>query len=129
MRFSRRITGSADPVEYPLYDRRLDVANPPATPGTGMTPGGMQALLRVAAGGTPNTAPNITSTAVVAATQGLLYSYPVVATDTEGGVLAYGLEVAPAGMTIDNNSGLINWTPGAAQVGNHSVTVLVLDER
>ncbi len=38
----------------------------------------------------------------------------------------WSLVTAPAGMTIDAN-GIIQWTPGADQVGDHAVTVRVTD--
>ena len=75
----------------------------------------------------PNNPPVITSTPVVAATVGDLYTYDVDATDDDGDTLTYSLDIAPAGMTIDTASGLINWTPIAAQVGDNPVTVRVAD--
>jgi len=43
-----------------------------------------------------------------------------------GDILSYALPAAPSGMTI-SPSGLIEWTPAAAQVGAHDVTVEVTD--
>jgi hypothetical protein len=64
------------------------------------------------------------------ATVGQLYSYDVDATDPDAGdVLTYSLDVAPAGMTIDSISGLIQWTPTAAQLGLNAVTVRADDGR
>ncbi|MCU7919309.1 MAG: putative Ig domain-containing protein [Candidatus Thiodiazotropha sp. (ex Epidulcina cf. delphinae)] len=76
---------------------------------------------------TPNTAPTITSTPVTTATEGVAYSYDVNATDADGDTLSYSLTTAPAGVTIDGTSGLIAWTPSAAQVGSHAITVQVDD--
>jgi hypothetical protein len=42
--------------------------------------------------------------------QGSAYSYQVVAKDPDGDVLTYRLEQAPAGMTINESSGLIQWS-------------------
>lgn len=74
-----------------------------------------------------NAAPVITSTAILAGTQGVAYSYDVDATDANGDTLTYSLVApAPFGMSIDPVSGLIAWTP-AAQVGDNPVTVQVSD--
>ncbi|NGX17232.1 FG-GAP-like repeat-containing protein [Wenzhouxiangella sp. XN24] len=43
-----------------------------------------------------------------------------------GDILSYALPAAPSGMTL-SPSGLIEWTPAAAQVGAHDVTVEVTD--
>jgi hypothetical protein len=76
----------------------------------------------------PNDPPAIISTPVLSATEGQLYSYDVDASDPDAGdILTYSLDVAPAGMLIDPNSGLIQWTPGAAQLGLNPVTVRVAD--
>lgn len=75
-----------------------------------------------------NQAPQITSTAVTTAAVGVAYAYDVNATDPNpGDVLTYSLTQAPAGMAINATSGLITWTPTAAQAGNQSVTVRVAD--
>jgi RHS repeat-associated protein len=75
-----------------------------------------------------NQPPSITSTAPVTATAGTPYSYAVTATDPDAGdVLTYSLTTAPAGMSIDGASGLIQWTPAAAQAGDHPVEVKVQD--
>jgi hypothetical protein len=82
-----------------------------------------------------NAAPVITSTPILAGTQGVAYSYDVNATDVNGDTLTYslvdtlvaGLPVpAPFGMTIDPATGVISWTP-TAQVGPNPVTVQVSD--
>jgi hypothetical protein len=64
-------------------------------------------------------APTITSTPVVDAVTGQLYTYDVDATGLPAPT--YTLTVFPAGMTIDANSGVIDWTPVAA--GSAPVTV------
>jgi lysophospholipase L1-like esterase len=56
------------------------------------------------------TAPTITSTPITAATVGQPYSYDVEANSDA----TYTLVSAPAGMTIDALTGLIAWTPTAA---------------
>ena len=77
----------------------------------------------VAVAAAPNTAPNITSTPATTAMEGVAYSYDVDATDADGDTLSYSLVTAPSGMTIDGTSGLVSWTPSAAQVGSHPVSV------
>jgi RHS repeat-associated protein len=74
-----------------------------------------------------NNPPSITSTPPLNGEQGLLYMYDVDATDPDGDVLTFSLDVAPTGMTIDPASGLIQWTPTAAQVGANSVSVRASD--
>ena len=72
-----------------------------------------------------NQPPIITSSPPLDA--GLVYQYPVVATDPEGSPVSFSLLQAPAGMSIDSASGLIQWTPTAAQVGTNNVTVAATD--
>jgi hypothetical protein len=74
-----------------------------------------------------NAPPAITSTPVTSAVVGLPYSYDVNATDPNGDTLAYSLVAAPAGMTINSTTGLINWTPTAAQAGPNNVTARAQD--
>ena len=74
-----------------------------------------------------NDPPVITSTPVTSATQGQLYEYQVTATDPDGDVLTYSLTQAPAFLSINSSTGLINGTPGNDDVGSHTVTVQVTD--
>jgi len=67
----------------------------------------------------PMTPPVITSTPVTAATIGELYSYDVNASGYPSPT--YALTTYPSGMTIDPNTGLIEWTPGA--LGDFDVEV------
>jgi RHS repeat-associated protein len=60
---------------------------------------------------------------------GNAYSYDVNATDKDSDPLAYRLLVAPEGMTINANSGLIAWNTTTANVGNQSIVVEVADGR
>ena len=76
-----------------------------------------------------NSAPSITTTAITEATVGVLYSYDVDAADPNAGdMLTFSLITAPAGMTIDPSTGLINWTPGVGDVGENATQVMVEDQ-
>lgn len=77
----------------------------------------------------PNELPVITSAPVTSAVVGIPYQYSVSATDADGDMLAFSLPLAPAGMNIDADTGLIAWLPDAAQVGDRPVTVRVSDGR
>src|SRR5690606_16027368 len=76
-----------------------------------------------------NDAPLITSPAVTTATEGVAYQYSALASDVDGPALAWSLLSAPAGMTIDNSSGVIDWLPGegGAAPWQEDVTVQVSD--
>jgi len=76
---------------------------------------------------TTNHPPVITSTPVIEAMAGVLYTYDVEANDEDGDTLTYALTESPDGMTIDSGTGLIEWTPTQDQVGTHAVTVEVDD--
>jgi hypothetical protein len=57
------------------------------------------------------------------------FTHAIDATDGDGDPLAFALASAPAGMTIDARTGVIQWTPGAAQTGSQQYTVVVSDGR
>lgn len=57
--------------------------------------------------------PVFTSIPVIAASQGVSYSYTLAATDPSGGTVTFSLPTAPSGATITSNT--INWTPAAAE--------------
>ena len=76
------------------------------------------------------TAPVITTTPVLTATQGLSYAYRVAASDPDGGPLTFTLDSAPAGMKFNpvfDTAARIVWKPTKAQVGMQHVTVRVTD--
>ncbi|MEM7311895.1 MAG: putative Ig domain-containing protein, partial [Planctomycetota bacterium] len=77
--------------------------------------------------GVSNQLPTITSAANFYATVGQSYTYDVEADDPDGDDLTYALLSAPSGMTIDSQTGLIEWTPAAGDVGSSLVEVLVTD--
>ncbi len=76
-----------------------------------------------------NRPPTITSIPIVSATVGAPYEYPVMATDPDQDPIFYGLTAFPRGMTIDSSTGLIDWTPDDAQLGEQPVTVSASDGR
>jgi hypothetical protein len=82
---------------------------------------------RLAASSPAGSPPSITSSPSTSVVEGQLYSYQVSASDPDGGALAFALATAPAGMSIDAASGMINWTPSHAQVGNNAVAARVTD--
>jgi len=77
---------------------------------------------------TVNGPPKITSAALTTASENQAYSYPVVASDPDPNeTLTFDLPAAPNGMSIGDNSGLIDWTPASTQIGDHAVAVRVTD--
>jgi hypothetical protein len=57
-----------------------------------------------------------------------VYRYEVAALDPDGDTrLRFRLSEAPAGMTVDPLSGVIEWTPTLRQAGSHQVSVSVVD--
>ena len=75
-----------------------------------------------------NAEPAITSAPVTAVEVGALYTCDVNATDPDvGDTLTYSLTAKPAGMTIEPDTGLIQWTPEDAHVGTNDIVVEVVD--
>ncbi|MEH2058174.1 MAG: putative Ig domain-containing protein [Nostoc sp.] len=74
-----------------------------------------------------NTPPLINSTPGTQAATGKLYKYLVQASDIDTDSLTYNLVNAPDGMTVDPQSGLIQWTPASNQLGQQDITVAVND--
>jgi hypothetical protein len=64
---------------------------------------------------------------VLASDPPVLYSYQVTATDPDGDPLTFKLLLAPPEMTIDPQTGLIEWLVTSKQIGLHDVTVEVSD--
>jgi subtilisin family serine protease len=83
-----------------------------------------RALLATRVGGA---APVITSIAPASVMQGQTWTYALQATDPDGGTLAYALTSAPAGMRIDAATGVMTWTPTAAQTGAFGAVAQVSD--
>jgi hypothetical protein len=59
--------------------------------------------------------------------QGNIYSYRITASDPDGDPLIYKLRKAPAGMTIEESTGLITWRFTAKDTGRHPVSVQISD--
>jgi hypothetical protein len=76
--------------------------------------------------GPANRPPAFTSTPKTTASEARGYSYQATASDPDGDPLTFTLTTAPGGMTI-GPTGLIAWTPAAAQTGPQPVTVRVAD--
>jgi subtilisin-like proprotein convertase family protein len=75
-----------------------------------------------------NWPPAITSSPVETALEDSLYEYDIEATDPNSGQeLTCSLDAAPVGMTIDSETGLIQWSPDNSDVGDHAVIVRVED--
>ncbi len=70
--------------------------------------------------------PLITSSPVVQADEGAVYSYALTVSDPEGAALTYSLDSAPPTMTIDA-TGIIAWTTNATDAGLYHVRVHVSD--
>lgn len=98
-----------------------------ATDGTGAqrtTPWDIGAL---GVGEVNNWPPSITSDPETEAVQGELFTYQVEADDPDGDSLTYGLQQSPEGMTINPDTGLVEWTPSSEQEGEITVSVQVDD--
>lgn len=76
---------------------------------------------------TGNHPPVIISTPVISAILPTVYSYDVDANDLDPGTeLVFSLDVAPTGMTINSQTGLIQWANGT--IGETDVVVMVRDD-
>ncbi len=69
-----------------------------------------------------NDAPEITSTPITVATEEVEYSYDADATDIEGDEMSWSLVKGPEGMKIDEESGVVTWTP---EDGQHTADVVI----
>jgi hypothetical protein len=74
-----------------------------------------------------NRFPKITSSPDNEGQEGQGYEYSVQATDPDNDVMSYKLIYAPKGMSIDKQSGALNWSPSFEQAGQHFITVQVED--
>jgi len=74
-----------------------------------------------------NTPPVITSTPGTQTAVGKLYTYIPIASDADGDPITFSLLNAPIGMTIDVNTGLIEWTSTTDQLGVQTIDILATD--
>lgn len=75
----------------------------------------------------PNAPPRFETTPP-AAFESERYSYHPVAVDPDGDAVSYRLGSAPAGMSIDSQSGQISWDIGREQQGEHRIKIEAQDE-
>jgi RHS repeat-associated protein len=76
-----------------------------------------------------NGAPVILSVPLLNATVDQQYLYQIQANDPDHDAIEYMLDHAPTGMTINQSTGLVSWTPQASQLDTHTVTIRVSDSR
>ncbi len=74
-----------------------------------------------------NDEPYFNSTPVISVLEGTVYTYDADAIDPEGQQITYSLDNAPAGMIINQNSGVITWNVPQNAAGNHTITVRATD--
>ncbi|MBB1391433.1 putative Ig domain-containing protein [Shewanella sp. SG44-6] len=75
-----------------------------------------------------NDAPEITSIAVISATQDQIYNYTLVASDADiGDSLSLNALVKPSWLSFDTVTGVLSGTPTNADVGSHVVSLKVTD--
>ncbi len=74
---------------------------------------------------TRNLAPSITSTAVTKGKATVEYSYTITTSDPESQNVTVTVPVKPSGMSFSGNK--LTWTPTAAQVGTHQVSIIAKD--
>ena len=73
----------------------------------------------------PDAIPVIESQPALVGRVGFLYTYRMGACDPDHDTLQFQLRQGPAGMTIDANTGLVQWTPTA--IGTYTVGVAAVD--
>lgn len=74
-----------------------------------------------------NYAPLITSTPNPLTNLEREYQYNLAGTDPDGDAIVWNLNAAPEGMMIDATTGRLRWQPRANQIGQHEVSVRLLD--
>jgi RHS repeat-associated protein len=74
-----------------------------------------------------NTIPKITSAPALSANIGRMYIYDLQGRDSDGDEVVWSLEQSPAGMVIDPQTGALRWQPTSAQIGEHQITVRLMD--
>ena len=77
--------------------------------------------------GTLNRAPEFNTVAPGSVRVGNPYRYDSGALDPDSDTLSYSLVSGPSGLSVDANTGLVTWTPTAADVGTHVVELRTVD--
>ena len=76
-----------------------------------------------------NSPPQFTTTPSVQVGKDGRFEYSARAADSEGDPVTYKLETAPPGMTINGQTGHVQWSIPIDSPGNYQVRVLALDDR
>lgn len=121
----------------PYYDFTSLVSGGQLNPGeqTGfdtlsfLNPDGNQFEFELAVLAQLNRTPEISSSPPLEALVDKLYSYSPQVDDADNDAIAFSLVAAPDGMTIDGATGLIEWTPVAADEGTHTIVLQADDGR
>jgi hypothetical protein len=103
--------------------RRGDTIRFTITPSDGIADG---AVYQSASVTVPNAAPQVVS-ALPEHFETLEYSYQCKAIDPDGDDIAYSLEGAPAGMTINSATGLVVWPLSGVKGGDYPVKIVASD--
>jgi len=75
-----------------------------------------------------NSAPNITSSPKAQRLKSTLYRYQVVAEDPDGDPITFSLSPSsPQGMTIDPQTGLVQWRIGRNDASTHTIEIVATD--
>jgi hypothetical protein len=75
-----------------------------------------------------NSAPIITSSPQAQKLKSALYRYQLVAQDPDGDPISFSLSPSsPQGMTVDPQTGLIQWKIGRNDAGTHTIEVIATD--
>jgi len=129
MRFSYRwrINGNDVPEDKPVLTgnqfKRGDRISLTVTPYDSSGPGEVFNSKEIII---PNAAPSFVTTPAKDFS-GDTYVYQATAEDPDGDPIIYSLVSPPAGMTIDSNTGKIQWKIGGDQAGNHTIEIVAQD--
>ncbi len=120
--------------EEPQAGWRQTYPGLPATGGHLVAIGNSQISIGIDFGNTqiatgPNENPTFISIAPTTTAFGSLFRYDALASDPENSPLAYSLIAGPAGMTLNPQTGTVVWQPQEGQLGEHTVTLRVVDDR
>jgi len=80
----------------------------------------------------PNKPPTVTPVTAQTSSSGQTFKYKIKVTDPDpwdSTNITYTLSENPAGMTMNQNTGEISWSPGTNDIGTHHVKVVVSDTK